>query len=339
MMQAVDERGAPPTRLVSADEIRSAAAYLAGRIHRTPMLSAAGLGKRAGVRLWLKAESFQRTGSFKVRGALNCIRQLDGTQKARGLVTVSSGNHAQAVAWAAASEGVAATVVMPESASRAKVAACRGYGATVILHGDVFAAFQRMEELREREGLTLVHPFDDPAVIAGQGTLGLEIVEDLPDVDVVVVAIGGGGLISGVAAALRSQRPSVRIVGVEPAGAAAMTVALRAGQPVRLDSVATIADGLTAPAAGRLALEHVRALVDDVVTIPDEMIADALVALLERAKLMSEPAGATALAAVLAGVAGCRPGDRVAAVVSGGNLELQRLRFLLAERAPAGSAP
>lgn len=315
--------------MVAIEEIRDAATCLRGRIHRTPLLSARSIGDRVGVQLWLKPENLQRTGSFKVRGVLNCIRRLSSQQKERGLVTISAGNHAQAVAWAAALEGAHATVVMPETASPAKVAACRGYGATVVLHGDVFAAFKRMEELRDANDYTLVHPFEDPAVIAGQGTVGLEIFEDLADVDVVVVGVGGGGLISGVAAALRALRPGVRIVGVEPFGAAAMTEALRAGHPVPLERIDTIADGLGAPAAGALALEHVRALVDDVVLVDDATIASALSVLLERAKLLAEPAGAAALAAILADKVGCRPGDRVVSIVSGGNVDLARLQTLL----------
>jgi threonine dehydratase len=315
--------------MVQLTEIHAAAEHLRGRIHRTPLLSARSIGDRAGVKLWLKAENLQRTGSFKVRGVLNRIRTLTPEQKARGLVTISAGNHAQAVAWAAAAEGVRATVVMPETASSAKVEASRGYGADVILHGDVFAALKRMEELRVQHGYTLVHPFEDAAVIAGQGTVGLEIIEDLPDVDVVVVGIGGGGLISGVAAALRALRPSVRIVGVEPVGAAAMTEALHAGAPVRLERIDTIADGLGAPAAGPLTLEHVRALVDDVVVLHDDVIASAVCTLLERAKLLVEPAGAAALAAVLTNKAGCHDGDRVAVILSGGNIDLARLQSLL----------
>ncbi|HEX6693745.1 MAG TPA: threonine/serine dehydratase [Longimicrobiales bacterium] len=307
------------------DDIRSAAAYLHGRIHRTPLLSATTIGARAGVQLWLKPENLQRTGSFKVRGARNCIRQLTPEQRQRGLITISAGNHAQAVAWSAAAEGAHATVVMPAHASAAKVEACRAYGGDVVLHGDMFEAFQHMEMLRAERGSTLVHPFEDSAVIAGQGTVGLEIVEDLPDVDVVIVAIGGGGLISGIATAVRAFRPNARIVGVEPVGAAAMTEALSAGQPVTLKRIDTIADGLSAPAAGVLTLEHVRALVDDVVLVDDAAIREAMVLLLERAKLLAEPAGAAAVAALLAGTAGVRPGDRVVCIVSGGNVGVPAL--------------
>jgi threonine dehydratase len=226
---------------------------------------------------------------------------------------------------------------MPETASRAKVEACRGYGANVVLHGDVFAAFQRMEDLRREHSYTLVHPFEDPNVIAGQGTVGLEIMEDIPDVDVVVVGVGGGGLISGVAAAVKALKPGARVVGVEPYGAAAMTEALRADAPVRLQKVDTIADGLGAPAAGALALEHVKALVDDVVLLDDAVIGDATVTMLERAKLLAEPAGAAALAAVLAHAAGCRQHDKVVAIVSGGNIDMPGLASLLPATTGAGA--
>ena len=319
--------------MIRMDDIRSAAAYLDGRIHRTPLLSATSIGARAGVQLWLKAENLQRTGSFKVRGARNCIRRLTADQRERGLITISAGNHAQAVAWSAAAEGAHATVVMPAHASPAKVDACRAYGGTVVLHGDMFEAFQHMEDLRAERGLTLVHPFEDPSVIAGQGTVGFEIVEDLPDVDAVVVPIGGGGLISGVASALRALRPGVRIVGVEPAGAAAMTEALGAGSPVRLARIDTIADGLSAPAAGVLTLEHVRALVDDVVLVEDDAIARAMAVLLERAKLLAEPAGAAAVAALLDGTTGVKPGARVVVIISGGNIGLPGLLPILDGRA------
>ena len=315
--------------MVSIDDIRAAAAMLHGRIHRTPLVSARSIGARVGVDLWLKPENLQRTGSFKVRGVLNRIRQLSADEKARGLVTISAGNHAQAVAWAAAAENVKTTVVMPSNASAAKVAASRGYGANVVLHGDMFEAFQHMEDLRAEHGYTLIHPFDDPAVIAGQGTVGLEIMEDIDAVDVVIVGIGGGGLISGIASAVRALRPDVRIVGVEPRGAAAVTEGLRNGGPIRLDKIDTIADGLSAPIAGVHTLEHVRAHVDDIVLLDDTEIMHGLATLLERAKLLAEPAGAAAVGALLAGKAGVQPGQRVVCVVSGGNIDLARLTQLL----------
>ncbi|HEX6307251.1 MAG TPA: threonine/serine dehydratase [Longimicrobiales bacterium] len=315
--------------MVDIRDIRSAERHLDGRVHRTPLLGSRTLGDRIGASVMLKVEAFQRTGSFKPRGVLNRLRHLSPAERERGLVTVSAGNHAQAVAWGAGLERIRAVVVMPGTAPAAKVAACREYGAEVVLHGDVFAAFERMEQLRREHGYTLVHPFDDPHIIAGQGTVGTELCDDVPDLDMVVVPVGGGGLISGVATAVRALRPGTRIIGVEPVGAAAVRRALDAGEPVRIERVDTIADGLGAPMTGPLALEHVRAFVDDVVTVTDDSIAAALRFLLERCKLLTEPAGAAGVAALMDGTIRPAPGARVAVVLSGGNLDLQRLRSLL----------
>jgi threonine dehydratase len=243
---------------------------------------------------------------------------------------VSAGNHAQALAWAAGREGVRCTVVMPEGASATKAAASRAYGADVMLHGNVHEAFARMEALRAEFGFTLVHPFADAAVIAGQGTVGLEIVSDLPDVDIVIVPVGGGGLLAGVSAAVRALRPRARIIGVEPEGAAGLTAALSAGRVVTLQDVATIADGLAAPMTSELALAHARAFVDDVVTVSDDAIAAAVRALLERARLVVEPAGAAALAGLLSEAVKV-PADAVTAIViSGGNIDPAQLAEFLA---------
>lgn len=315
---------------VSLEAIRNAQAGLAGRIHRTPLLSSRTLGERAGTRLFLKAESLQKTGSFKVRGVLTRIAELAPEERQRGLVTVSAGNHAQALAWAAASEGVHCTVVMPATASPAKAAASRAYGAEVLLHGDVHEAFAKMEMLRAEHGYTIVHPFADAAVVAGQGTVGLEIVSDLPDVDVVIVPVGGGALLAGIAAAVRALRPNARIVGVEPEGAPGLTAALAAGHVVTLSGVSTIADGLAAPMTSELALAHAQAFVDQVVTVPDTAIADAVRALVERARLIAEPAGAAGLAALLSGAVVVPAGSTTAVVVSGGNIDRSRLQEILA---------
>lgn len=316
--------------MIDMDQVCAARHHVSPRVHRTPVLSARRLGDRVGAQLFLKAETLQRTGSFKVRGVLNRLRHLTPGERRRGLVTVSAGNHAQAVAWAAAAEGLRATVVMPASAPQAKVDASRGYGADVVLHGDVFDAFRRMEELRAAEGLTLVHPFEDPHIMAGQGTVALELWEDAGPLDVVIVPVGGGGLISGVATALRALHPAIRIIGVEPVGAPAVLRGLEAGRPVRLERVDTIADGLGAPATGDLVLEHVRALVDDVVLVDDGEISAALREILASCKLLVEPAGAAAVAALLAGRVQLAPGARAGAILTGGNIDLQRLRELLA---------
>jgi threonine ammonia-lyase medium form len=311
-------------------DVEAAQQHLAGRVHRTAMQTARALGARFGVELFLKPESLQRTGSFKIRGVLNRLRHLSAAERERGLITVSAGNHAQAVAWAAATEGLHATVVMPEHATASKVAASAGYGADVVQHGDIFGAFEKMEALRSEYGATLIHPFDDVHVMAGQGTVGLEICDDVHDLDVLIVPVGGGGLLSGVATAVKARSPRTRIIGVEPVGAAAVSAALAAGAPVRLERVASIADGLGAPTTSARVMEHVHAWVDDIVLVDDATIVAALRLLLERCKLLVEPAGAAALAALLAGAVTVRPGARIAIILSGGNIDLERLSGLLA---------
>jgi threonine dehydratase len=311
--------------LVTIEDIRAAREVVYGALSPTPLLRSSTLGRRTGTSAYLKAECLQRTGSFKTRGATVCVAHLTPEERARGLVAVSAGNHAQAIAYAATAAGVRSTVVMPETAPRAKVQASRDYGAEVILHGDVFAAFEKAEELRLERGLVYVHPFDDPHIIAGQGTVGLEIVEDLPDVDAVVVCVGGGGLIAGIATAVKALRPGVRVIGVEPTGAACVSAGLAAGKAVFLDRVSTIADGLATPTTGNLVLEHVRAYVDEIVLVEDAELIAGIGFLLERAKLLAEPAGAAATAALLAGKAALPEGSRVAVTVSGGNIDITRL--------------
>lgn len=315
--------------MVGLTEVEDAARSIAGRVHRTPLLTSRTVGDRTGTTFHLKAEALQKTGSFKVRGALNKVRQLSVAEKEAGVVTVSAGNHAQALAFACAAEGVDCTVVMPETASKSKVEASRAYGARVVLHGTVFAAFEKCEELRAERSLTFVHPYDDEHIVAGQGTVGLEIMADLAEVDVVLVPVGGGGLLAGVATAVKALRPQTRVIGVEPVGAASLTQALRAGSPVRLSQVDTVADGLSAPVAGELGLECAQRRVDDVALVTDDEITDALALLLERAKLLVEPAGAAATAALLAGKVMTRPGETVVAIASGGNIDGARLQELL----------
>jgi threonine dehydratase len=314
-------------------DINAARAYLEGRVHRTPLLTSRTLDAMTGATLFLKPEALQRTGSFKVRGVLNRLRSLTTEERQRGLITISAGNHAQAVAYAAAAEGLRATVVMPAHASPSKVDACRGYGADVVLHGDIFGAFAHMDELRQQSGAVLIHPFDDPVVMAGQGSAAAELLEDAHDLDAVLIPTGGGGLLSGAAVAIKSMQPRARVIGVEPIGSAAVLRGLEAGQPVRLDRIDTIADGLGAPATGENVLEHVRALVDDIVLVSDHDIAAALRLLLERCKLLVEPAGAAGLAALLSGAARAvlpaRDSLRIGVIISGGNFDLQRLQALL----------
>lgn len=316
--------------LVTLDEIQGAAGRLAGSLHRTPLLSARRVGEAAGLpSLLVKAEVLQRTGSFKARGALNHVLQMDPDARRRGVVTVSAGNHAAALAWAAQAAGIPCTVVMPATASPAKAAAARGYQARVILHGTVFDAFQRALELQDAEGLAFVHPFDDPHVIAGQGTVGLEIAADSPTPGTVLVPIGGGGLVAGVAAALKGVDPAWRVVGVEPEGACAMARSLEAGHPIRLEGVDTVADGLAAPMAGELPFRHVREQVSAVVTVSDDAIRRAVAVLLANTKLLVEPAGAAGVAALLEGkVSPGGPGP-VIAILCGGNLDLERLASMI----------
>lgn len=314
-------------------DIRAAHARVAPRIHRTPLLSATRLGARAGVTLFHKCESLQKTGSFKVRGALNNVSQLDAAARKRGVVTVSAGNHAQALAWAARDAGVRCTVVMPTTASRMKVDASRGYGAEVVLHGaSGIEAFAHAHALAKERDLTFVHPFDEPAVIAGQGTVGLEILEQLESVDDVIVPIGGGGLIAGVATAIKESRPQVRVYGVEPTGAAVMRQSLDAGHPVRLESMKTIADGLAAPMAGDVTYPIVKHYVDEVVLVSDEEIMEAMREILFSAKLLAEGGGAAATAAILSGKLKLE-GRRVVAVLSGANVDASRITEALARDA------
>ena len=333
--------------LVGLDDILAARDRIAGRVHRTPLLSsatgarfvvAAGGPRLADDRLYVKAEHLQKTGSFKARGMTNRIATLDPDQRARGAITLSAGNAGQAYAWAGREAGVPVTVVMPAAANPTKVAACRGYGAEVALEGEhVGEALLALERIRDEGGLTYVHPFDDAAVIAGHGTAGLELVEDLPDVDVVVVGIGGGGLISGIAAAVKEQRPSARVYGVEPRDAAAMTEAFAAGAPVTI-APRTVADGLAAPFAGELTLPMCRRYLDEIVLLDDAEILSGVRFAMERLKQALEPAGAAALAAVLHGRIPIRDGERVAVVASGGNLDLARAGELLAAAAPLPGA-
>lgn len=307
---------------IGRDDVERAAAVIAGRVRRTPTLSSRTLGPD----VFLKAELLQRTGSFKPRGVLTKLESLTPEEKARGVIAISAGNHAQAVAWAAAEEGLDALVVMWRGASETKIAATRGYGASVDLEASTPGeAFTRLDALREQTGRTLVHPFDDPLTIAGQGTVGLEILEDVPGVDTIVVPIGGGGLVAGIAVAAAGR---ARVIGVEPELSTAMHSALVAGASVDV-SPTSIADGLNAPHAGERALAIVQDLVEDVLLVTEDEIEEAFRFLYERAKLACEPAGAAAVAAVLAGKAGA---GRTVCVVSGGNVAARTAAGILAGR-------
>lgn len=313
--------------LVTLADISDARDVIAGRLHRTPTVGSKYLSSRCNANVSLKLELFQKTGSFKPRGVLNTLATLDKTARSRGVISLSAGNHAQALAWGATSLGIQSTIVMPRSAQKSKVEATRGYGGEVVLtEADLLETCLSLQ--RERD-LTLVHPFDDARVIAGQGTVGLELMEDVPNVDVVLVACGGGGLLSGVAAAVKRIRPSARVFGVEPEGASAMSQSVERGEPVRLDRMDTIADGLAAPFAGRLNLAHVQAFVDLMLVVPDRDIVAALGVLLERCKIVAEPAGAAAVAPLLNGALTTEPGINVACIICGGNIDRERLKSLL----------
>jgi threonine dehydratase len=305
-----------------AAAVRAAKERIAGRLHATPVLTSATLDELAGATVLVKNEATQKTGSFKVRGALNRLLTLPEDELARGLVTVSAGNHAAALAWAAAQLGAKATVVMPRHAADAKVAACRGYGAEVVLHGDTTGeAFAESERLGEERGLTFVHPFDDPEIVAGQGTAALELLAEVGPVDVWVVPVGGGGLTCGTATVVREANPRCRVVAVEPEGAAALTAALAAGEPVPIVP-RSVADGLCAPCAGDHTFPLFRRLVDEVVLLSDEQILAGVRFVMERMKVVVEPAGAAAVAALLAGRVDGAAGRRVGTILSGGNLDL-----------------
>jgi threonine dehydratase len=312
--------------VVSLADVEAAREAIGGRLHRTPLFSSKTLGDR----LFLKAELFQKTGSFKPRGVLTNLAALTPEQRARGVISVSAGNHAQAVAWGAAQEGLDALLVMWQGASEAKVAATRAYGAGLDLgSSDGAEAFERMHALIEETGRMLVHPFDHPLTVAGQGTLGLELVEDVPDVNVVVVPVGGGGLVSGIAVAVTALRPSARVVGVEPELAPTMTRALEAGHPVQVQTE-SVADALGPPFAGELCMEICGDLLDEVVLLTEDEIREGMRFLYTRAKLACEPGGAAAAAALLAGKVRVEPGETVVAVVSGGNVATETAVAILA---------
>jgi threonine dehydratase len=303
-----------------------------GRLVRTPVQRMAGetfSPALAGVELIFKLEMFQRTGSFKIRGALNKLANLSAEAKRRGVVGMSSGNHAQAMAYGAKLEGVPATVIMPDFSVPGKIAATKAYGAKVILvpASELLATFER---LRDEEGLAAVHPFDDPLIVAGAGTAALELLEEEPELDLVVAGVGGGGWISGTATAVKGRSPRTRVVGAEPEGAPVVRLSLDAGKLVRLEKVNTVADGLAPPFTGEVVFDRMRRLVDDVVLVSDAEILTAMKLLIERLKAVVEPSAAACFAALLTGKAPVEPGWKVGVMLSGGNVDAARLRELLA---------
>jgi len=310
-------------------EFAEARRRVSAHAYHTPLLTSRTLSAATGFEVRLKAEMFQRTGSYKIRGPLNKFPQLSEEQKRRGVICSSAGNHAQGVALAAAIHGIRAVVVMAENATPSKVAATRGYGAEVVLHGTIWdEANERAKELVRDRGLTYIHPFDDLELIAGQGTVGLEIMEDWPEADVLVVPIGGGGLISGIALAAKSRKPDLKIIGVESSGAPGMQRSVAAGHPVVLDQVDCVIDGLRVRRVGDHNVAIVRRVVDEIVTLPDAEIFEAMLWVMQHCKLVVEGAAAAPVGALLQGLLTAPPGTRVVCVLSGGNVGLEQLRGL-----------
>jgi len=315
---------------VSLNDIRRAKEVVAGTIIRTPLLPDNRLSHEIGAGAFVKAENLQRSGSFKIRGAYNKISNLTAEEKARGVVTGSAGNHAQGVAMAARLHGIKATIVFPEFAPLNKISATKKQGAEVILHGASFdEAVAHSKELAEKHGYTYVHAFDDPRIIAGQGTIGLEIAEDLPDATVVVVPVGGGGIISGIATAIRELVPTVRIVGVQSESCASIRPSLAAGMPVMAESQSTIADGIAVKRPGELTLPIIQKLVDDIVEVNDDEIAQAIYHGVQNNRLVVEGAGAAGVAALLAGKVRVKPEDKICAVLCGGNIDANLLNRVI----------
>jgi threonine dehydratase len=309
---------------LAINNFEAARATVEGLVQRTPLLASRWLGERTGLRMWLKAESLQVTGSFKVRGALNKLRHLSAAERERGVITASTGNHGLAVAYASMQAGIPCCIVLPETTKTNKMAVVKACGADLVLHGQHYgAADARARALAETEALVYIDSVIDPYIIAGYGTTAFEIVEDLPDVEAVLIPIGGGGCISGMATVLRHFNPKVRIIGVEAEGCGLYSRSRRQGQPVKLKEINTIADGLTVDVADPTLFGIIERLVDDIVLVSDEDVLLAVRFLLEQARLVAEPAGAATTAALLAGKASLPKGTRTAVLISGGNLDFE----------------
>lgn len=307
---------------VVLNDVERARDALQGIVHRTPLDLSRTFSELSHNEIHLKMENLQKTGSFKIRGAYNKIHNLSADEKSRGVIAASAGNHAQGVAYAAARAGLRATIVMPETAPLSKIMATQSYGADIVLAGQVYdEAFQRARELQQEQGATFIHAFDDEKVIAGQGTIGLEILQDLPDVSTIVVPIGGGGLIAGIAVAVKALAPHVRIIGVQASGAKAMYLSKKAEHLVVTKDAATVADGIAVKVPGTLTYEIIQTCVDEIVVVEDEEIAGTILMLLERSKVIAEGAGAVSLAAISSGKIPGRD-RKIAAVISGGNIDV-----------------
>lgn len=307
--------------LITEAEIAGAVTELTGVMRRTPMVASRVLSERAGADVWLKCENLQRTGSFKPRGAYYRISRLSAQERERGVVAASAGNHAQGVAWSASRLGLSSRVFMPVGAALPKIAATRAYGAQVELVGaTIDESLLAARDFAQRTGAILIHPFDHRDIVIGQASVGVEICQQMPEVKAIVVPLGGGGLLAGIAAAVKPVRPDVRIIGVQAAEAAAWPQSLAAGSPVAATRMSTMADGIAVALPGEVPFAHISELVDDVVTVDEDALATALLLMLERAKLLVEPAGAAGVAALMAGVCGELSGQ-VCVVASGGNID------------------
>lgn len=326
---------ADEVRLLTSVDIDAARNLLDGRIIRTPLIPTPQLSEMTNTRLYFKAEMLQLTASYKPRATITRLAALSADERQRGVLTISAGNLAQGLALAAAELGIAATVVLPAGAPKSKIAATRALGAEIVLHdGDITKLMDRAQMLIDEHGYTFIHPLSALELAAGNASIGMEILEDLEDIDVVLVPVGGGTLISGIATAIKLNSPKTRVIGVEPVGAPSMTEALNAGCVVPLQSAKSIADGLCAPFASENTLLHTQKYVDEVILVEEDEIISALLTILEHSKLLCEGAGATAFAALLCNRLTFSPGERVVCVLSGGNVDLSVLRKLLSERSP-----
>lgn len=309
--------------MVQLEDVKAARERVRDAIYLSPCARTETLSRVSGTQAYLKLDNLQMTGAYKERGALNKLLLLGPAERARGLIAASAGNHAQAVAYHAGRLGIAATIVMPETTPIMKVARTRGHGARVVLAGANYdEAYSEARRMEREEGLTFVHPFDDEEIIAGQGTLGLEVLEQVPGLDAVLVPVGGGGLVSGVAVAVKAISPSVKVIGVEAEVLPCMQAALETGELVTLDPASTLADGIAVRRAGEITFDHVQSLVDDVITVSEEEIASAILYLLEQEKTVAEGAGAVGVAALMHHKLPSLAGKRVCSVVSGGNIDV-----------------
>lgn len=306
---------------VTINDIKQAQQRMNGVVHNTPLDFSSTFSSMSGAEIYLKLENLQKTGSFKIRGAYNKVQSLSPVEREKGVIAASAGNHAQGVAYGASKAGIQSTIVMPEVAPLAKIMATRGYGAEVVLSGEVYdEAFNTAKKIQEQTGKTFIHAFDDAAVIAGQGTIGLEILKDLADVSAIVVPVGGGGLIAGVATAVKALAPQVKVYGVQAQGAPSMQLSYQKHTKTIIRDAVTMADGIAVKVPGDLTFKIINDLVDDIVTVDDEAIANAILLMLERSKLMVEGAGAVGLAAILQGKIPAK--GRVVSVISGGNIDV-----------------